>query len=165
MYKRALVPLDGSPLAETIIPFILEIAGPLDMEVILLRVVQPIPPVVIEGSRHVEVEDVEARRIDAEEYLAPLAAELEKQGVRVKSQVRRGIPAPEIVAAARETGADLIAMSTHGRGGFGRIMFGSVAEAVLHQAEIPVFLMRATEAQVTRRARREVVPTTRTGPR
>jgi nucleotide-binding universal stress UspA family protein len=165
VYKRALVPLDGSPLAETIIPFILEIAGPLDMEVILLRVVQPIPPVVIEASRHVEVEDVEARRIDAEEYLAPVAVELEGKGVRVKSQVRRGTPAPEIVAAARETGADLIAMSTHGRGGFGRMVFGSVAEAVLHRAEIPVFLMRATEAQVARRAGREVAPTTRTGPR
>lgn len=120
---------------------------------------------VIEGSRHVEVEDVEARRTDAEEYLAPLAVELEKKGVRVKSQVRRGIPAPEIVAAAREIGADLIAMSTHGRGGFGRMIFGSVAEAVLHQAEIPVFLMRATEAQVAKRAGRDVASTTRTGPR
>ena len=48
-----------------VVMFILEVAGPLDMEVILLRVVQPTPPVVIEGSRHVEVEDVEARRIDA----------------------------------------------------------------------------------------------------
>ena len=151
MYKRALVPLDGSPLAETIIPFILEIAGPLDMEVVLLRVVQPIPPVVIEGSRHVEVEDVEARRIDATEYLAPLAAELEQKGVRVRTQVRRGVPAPEIVAAAREGGADLIAMSTHGRGGLGRILFGSVAAAVLHEAKIPVFLMRATETQLAKR--------------
>ena len=49
MYKRALVPLDGSPIAEAIIPFILEIAGPLDMEVVLLRVVEPIPPIALEG--------------------------------------------------------------------------------------------------------------------
>ena len=154
MYKRAVVALDGSPVAETIIPFILEIAGPLDMEVVLLRVVQPIPPVVIEGSRHVEVEDVEARRIDAEEYLAPLAVELRGKAVRVTSQVRRGVPAEEIVAAAREAGADLIAMSTHGRGGLGRIVFGSVAQAVLHHAAVPVFLLRATEAEVARRAKR-----------
>jgi nucleotide-binding universal stress UspA family protein len=111
------VPLDGSSVAETIIPFIVDIAGPLDMEVILLRVVEPIAPVVIEGSRHVEVEDVEARRTDAEEYLAPIAVELRNKAVRVQSRVRRGNPANEIVAAARETGADLIAMSTHGRGG------------------------------------------------
>lgn len=76
MYKRALVPLDGSSVAEAIIPFILDIAGPLDMEVVLLRVVEPIAPMVLEGSRHVEVEDVEARRTDAEEYLAPIAVEL-----------------------------------------------------------------------------------------
>jgi nucleotide-binding universal stress UspA family protein len=71
VYKRAVVPLDGSPMAEAIIPFILEIAGPLDLEVVLLRVLQPIPPEVIEGSRHVVVEDVRARGMDAEEYLAP----------------------------------------------------------------------------------------------
>lgn len=152
MYKRAVVPLDGSPVAEAIIPFILEIAGPLDLEVVLLRVVQPQPPQVIEGSRHVVVEDVEARRIDAEEYLAPLAAELRGKGIRAQMQVRRGEPSGEIVAAARDSGADLIAMTTHGRSGLGRLVFGSVAEAVLRQAHLPVFLMRLTEAEVARRA-------------
>ena len=157
MYKRALVPLDGSPVAETIIPFILEIAGPLDMEVVLLRVVEPVPPMVLEGSRHIEVEDIETRRTDAEEYLAPIAVELCNKGVRVESRVRRGNPPDQIVAAARETGADLVAMSTHGRGGLGRLVFGSVAQAVLRHAEIPVFLMRATESQVAKRAAREAV--------
>lgn len=157
MYKRALVPLDGSSVAETIIPFIVDIAGPLDMEVVLLRVVEPMTPVVIEGSRHIELEDVEARRTDAEEYLAPIAVELRNKAVRVESRVRRGNPTEEIVAAARETGADLIAMSTHGRGGLGRLVFGSVAQAVLRHVDVPVFLMRATEAQVARRAAREAV--------
>ncbi|HET7874225.1 MAG TPA: universal stress protein [Methylomirabilota bacterium] len=156
MYKRALVPLDGSPVAETIIPLILEIAGPLDMEVVLLRVVQPQAPVVIEGSRHVEVEDVEARRLDALEYLTPIAVELRERGVRVETAVRRGLPAEEIVAGAREARADLIAMSTHGRSGLGRLLFGSVAEAVLRHADIPIFLHRATQVQVARRAAREV---------
>jgi nucleotide-binding universal stress UspA family protein len=157
MYKRALVPLDGSSVAEAIIPFILDIAGPLDMEVVLLRVVEPIAPMVIEGSRHVEVEDIEARRTDAEEYLAPVAVELRNKGVRVESRVRRGNTAEEIVAAARETGADLIAMSTHGRGGLGRLMFGSVAQAVLGHVDMPVLLMRATEAQVASRVAREAM--------
>lgn len=155
MYKRALVPLDGSSVAEAIIPFILDIAGPLDMEVVLLRVVEPIAPMVVEGSRHVELEDVKARRTDAEEYLAPIAVELRNKGVRVESRVRRGNPTEEIVAAARETGADLVAMSTHGRGGLGRLIFGSVAQAVLGHVEMPVLLMRATEAQVARRVARE----------
>ncbi len=157
MYKRALVPLDGSPIAEAIIPFILEIAGPLDMEVVLLRVVEPIPPIALEGSRHIEVEDVELRRTDAEEYLAPIAAELRNKGVRVERRVRRGNAVDQIVAAAREAGADLIAMSTHGRGGLGRMVFGSVAQAVLRRAEVPVFLMRTTESQVAGRVAREAV--------
>ena len=152
MYKRAVVALDGSPVAEAIIPFILEIAGPLDMEVVLVRVNRPIPPEVIEGSRHVMVEDPEASRVDAEEYLAPVAVELRNKGVRVRTQVRRGQPAEEIVLAAREIGADLIAMTTHGRSGFGRLLFGSVAEAVLRESRLPVFLMRVTEAQVAARA-------------
>ncbi len=157
MYNRALVALDGSPVAEAIIPFILAIAGPLDMEVILLRVLEPQTPVVMEGSTGIGLEDVAARRLDAQEYLAPLAAELRGKGVRVTTEVRRGFPAEEIVAAAREADADLIAMSTHGRTGLGRMIFGSVAEAVVRTAAIPVFLMRTTEAEVARRAERRPV--------
>jgi nucleotide-binding universal stress UspA family protein len=147
MYRRVLVPLDGSELAEAIIPFITQIAGPLDLEVALVRVLQPIPTEVIEGSRHVVVENVEGRLAEAREYLAGVASGLATTGVRVQTAVRRGEPVTEIVSVARETGADLIAMTTHGRSGLGRLLFGSVAEAVLRQAEVPVFLMRLTEKQ------------------
>ena len=157
MYKRALVPLDGSMVAAAIVPFILEIAGPLDMEVALLRVVVPPPPMVVEGSSYVVAEDVEKLRANAEAYLASVAAELRDQGVRVAIQVRFGEVVPEILAGAREVEADLIAMTTHGRGGLGRLLFGSVAEAVLRQAEIPVFMMRQTKAQVAARAAWEAV--------
>ena len=157
MYKRVTVPLDGSMVAEGIIPFMLEIAGPLDMEIVLLRVLVPVPPTVIEGSRHIEVEDVERRRAEAEAYLAPIAAELRTKGVRIRTMVRRGEPAAEIIAGAREAGSDLIAMTTHGRSGLGRLLFGSVAEAVLRHSDIPVFLMRQTEAQVAARAAWEAV--------
>lgn len=157
MYRRALVPLDGSMIAEAIVPFILEIAGPLDMEVALLRVVVPAPPLVVEGSTHAIVEDVEKLRADAEEYLASIATALRARGVRVTAHVRYGDAVGEILAGARETEADLIAMTTHGRGGLGRLLFGSIAEAVLRQAEIPVFLMRQTKAQVAARAAWEVV--------
>ena len=156
MYKRALVPLDGSMIAEAIVPFILEIAGPLDMEVALLRVVVP-PPIVVEGSTHVIAEDTAKMRVDAEEYLAPIAAALRARGVRVTSHVRFGEAVGEILAGAREIGADIIAMTTHGRGGLGRLLFGSIAEAVLRQAEIPVFLMRQTNSQVAARAAWEAV--------
>jgi nucleotide-binding universal stress UspA family protein len=149
MYKRVLVPLDGSALAEGILPFILQIAGPLDLEVVLVRVMPPIVPQPIEGTRHFMVDDVAARLEEAREYLASVAADLYERGVRVTTNVRHGEPVTELVAAARETGADLVAMTTHGRSGFGRLLFGSVAEAVLRRAEIPVLMMRLTERQVS----------------
>jgi nucleotide-binding universal stress UspA family protein len=147
MYERVLVPLDGSRLAEGILPFILQIASPLDLEVVLIYVVRPLAPQAIEGTRHFTVDDVAARLREAREYLAPVAVDLRAAGVRVTTDVRHGEPVPEIVAAARETEAGLIAMTTHGRSGFGRLVFGSVAEAVLRQAEIPVLMMRLTEPQ------------------
>lgn len=157
MYKRALVPLDGSMVAESIIPFILEIAGPLDMEVALVRVLVPVPPMAVEGTRHVVIEDAAKLRAEAEEYLASIAADLRAKGVSVTTAVRRGEPVPEILAGAREVDADLIAMTTHGRSGLSRLLFGSVAAAVLSHAEIPVFLMRQTAAQVAARAAWETI--------
>jgi nucleotide-binding universal stress UspA family protein len=156
MYRRALVPLDGSPVAESIIPFFLEIAGPLDMHVVLVRVLVSVRPIAVEGG--VVIDDVEKLRTEAEEYLAAIAAELRAKGVRVTTMVRRGEPVAEILAAAREVGADLIAMTTHGRSGLSRLLFGSIAAAVLSQAEIPVFLMRQTAAQVSARAALETGP-------
>jgi nucleotide-binding universal stress UspA family protein len=148
MYKRVVVPLDGSPLAEGMLRFVVDIAGPLDLEVVLLRVIRVLPRPVTEGVRGAILENTEYSSADALEYLAPLAGELGRRGIRVRTQVRRGEPVEEIVDCAREVDADLIAMTTHGRSGLGRWLFGSVAEAVLREAEIPVFLMRMTEAQV-----------------
>ena len=150
MYKRALVPLDGSIVAESIIPFILEIAGPLNVDVALLRVVVPLPPTVVDAGP-VVIGDIKELRAEAEEYLVPFATELRANGVRATTEVRCGEPVAEILGAVQETKADLIIMTTHGRTGFGRLLFGSVAEGVLRRADVPVFLMRQTEAQVAAR--------------
>ena len=154
MYRRVLVPLDGSPEAEAILPFILQIAGPLDIDVVLLRVV----PAVRESEESASGPGADVSAIDAQEYLAPLAVELRGRGVRVEAMVRRGPPPDEIIAAAREVSADLVAMTTHGRTGLRRLAFGSVAELVLRRAALPVFLMQATAADVERRATRLTSP-------
>jgi nucleotide-binding universal stress UspA family protein len=143
MYRRALVALDGSPEAEAIVPFLADIAGPLDLQVTLLSVLPP-------GA----LDDAERRRVDATEYLAPLAIELRGRGIRAQTAVRHGEPADEILAAALEAGADLIALTTHGRSGLRRILVGSVAEAVLRRARLPVLAMRQTAAEVAERAAR-----------
>ena len=170
MYQRVLVPLDGSPVAEAILPFIEQIAGPLDMEIMLLRVV-PLTSLDVRaeglrrrqrhsrrqrgGEARVDVvamaKEVQAgepimKEVEAQGYLEPLVGTLKAKGVRAGGRVRIGDPATEIVAAAKEIDAHLIAMTTHGRSGLGRLLFGSVAEAVLRASPIPVFLMRMTEA-------------------
>jgi nucleotide-binding universal stress UspA family protein len=147
VYQKALVALDGSPEAEAIIPFLVTVAGPADVEVTLLRVLPT-------G----ELQDAHQGRLDAEEYLAPLAAELRARGVRANTAVRHGDPVSEILAGATEAGADLIAMTTHGRSGLRRVLVGSVAEAVLGRAQVPVFLMRQTATQVDERAVRRGRP-------
>jgi nucleotide-binding universal stress UspA family protein len=149
MYKRALVPLDGSPVAEAIIPFLVQIAGPLNMSIVLLRVLEPIPPVFGDSLRQNLLDDDETRTLDATEYLAPIAAKLRARGVDTSWVVRSGRPAESILGAVLDAGADLIAMSTHGRSGLGRLLFGSVAEQVLRRADVPVFMMRQTEAQLS----------------
>ena len=154
-HKRVLVALDGSPSAEAVLNFLVDIAGPLDMTVLLLRVLEPIPPMAIEGTTHFTVDDVEMRRYDAGEYLAPLAARLRTRGVDATCQVRVGRPAEQILGAARESHADLIAMATHGRTGLGRLLFGSVAEEVLRHAPVPVFMIRQPDAVDTVAATKE----------
>jgi nucleotide-binding universal stress UspA family protein len=145
MYKRVLVPVDGSEAAEAIVPFIMQIAGPLDLDVVFVLVRQPPPPVAGDGTV-LSVENIDAADAVANVYLAELALKMERQGARVETRVRRGRPTDEILAAARDERIDMIAMTTHGRTGPGRLLFGSVAEGVLRHADVPVFLMRQAAA-------------------
>jgi len=133
-------------LAEAIVPFLLEIAWPLTMDLVLVRVVVPVPP----HERAPDLPDVAARRLDAEAYLARIATTLQANGVETATEVRDGPPVDEILAVARERSANLIAMTTHGRSGPGRTVFGSGAEAVVRRASMPVFLLRITDAELAR---------------
>jgi nucleotide-binding universal stress UspA family protein len=148
MYERILVPLDGSELAEAILPFAEQVAGPLDTEVILLRVIEPLSPVELVASAGVVAPDTfTLRDIEAKHYLSEIQRRLSKKGLRVRTRVALGgTPAEEILAAVQATNADLIAMATHGRSGLGRTLFGSVAESVLRASAVPVLLIRTPAA-------------------
>jgi nucleotide-binding universal stress UspA family protein len=150
-YRRALVPLDGSAVAEAIIPAFTNIARALRLEVVVLRVLQPIPLPAGDGvSTELSAESVEHSSREVEQYLSIVAAGLTANGITVQTAARVGDPATEIVDGAREIDVELIAMTTHGRSGLGRLVFGSVAEAVLRRVHVPVFLMRVTEADAKR---------------
>jgi nucleotide-binding universal stress UspA family protein len=86
---------------------------------------------------------------EAEDYLETVAARLRGEGLpRVRTSVWYGAAAPSILEAARLAKPDLIMMSTHGRSGFGRLVFGSVAESVLRDTRTPIFLIRVDGAPV-----------------
>jgi nucleotide-binding universal stress UspA family protein len=158
MYERMLVPLDGSEVAEAILPFAEQIAGPLDAEVVLLRVIEPPSPIELVASTSVVAPDTfTVRDVEAKAYLSEVQRRLSKKGLRVRTRVALGgPPAEEILAAAQATSADLIAMATRGRSGLGRALFGSVAESVLRASPVPVLLIRTmakTEAALERGGR------------
>jgi nucleotide-binding universal stress UspA family protein len=143
MYERMLVPLDGSEVGEAILHFAEQVAGPLDAEVVLLRVLEPASPVELVASAGVVAPDTfTLRDIDAKRYLSEIERRLSKKGLRVRTRTAFGLPADEILAAAKATSADLIAMATRGRSGLGRALFGSVAESVLRASPVPVLLIR-----------------------
>jgi nucleotide-binding universal stress UspA family protein len=150
MYQRVLVPLDGSELAESILPFAEKVAGP--AELILLRVVEPLSAGEVMASAGVVTPDaLLARELDAKHYLAGVEQRLKSKGLRVQRRLQLGHPAEEILATAKASGADLIAMTTHGRSGLGRLLFGSVAEAVMRASPVPVLMVRMTETAGAKR--------------
>jgi len=138
MFARILVPLDGSPLAEGILPEVAELASLHGAELMLLRVAlaHTLPGVDATDAQVYAVEE-------AEGYLAEVERRLAPQGITVTRAVRYGRAAEEILDHAQVRRVDLIAMCTHGRTGILRLVLGSVAEAVLRASPVPVLLLRA----------------------
>jgi len=144
MYQKVLVPLDGSEVAECVLPHVTAVVNGCGIpEIWLLRVVEPFP--VTEALSQQLVEAHEARLREAREYLEEVASRLAREGVTatINKEVAQGTPEEQIVDFARDHGIDLIAMSTHGRSGISRWVYGSVADKVLRAAGVPVLLVRA----------------------
>jgi nucleotide-binding universal stress UspA family protein len=142
--QRILVPLDGSTVAEQVLPSATSIAQAVDAEVVLFRV----PIVYISGSLtgdwYLPLQGVlETARQDAQAYLERVANRLQAQRVRVSTAMRIGGVANVIIEYAEANQVDLIAMCTHGRTGLARWTLGSVADRVLRTGHIPLLLVRA----------------------
>src|SRR5262245_47902505 len=143
MYRRMLVPLDGSTQAEAILPLVEQVAGPLEADVILLRVVEPVSAAEAIASGGVVAPDTFMHHeLEAKRYLSQIEPQLSKKGVRVRTRIAFGPPAEAILGAIKTSGADLVAMTTHGRSGLGRALFGSEAESVLRASPVPVLMIR-----------------------
>jgi nucleotide-binding universal stress UspA family protein len=155
MYKKMLVPLDGSELAECVLPHVESIANGCGVvEVVFLRVVEPIDWVVgpsylpsgMNGSTGLSEEQIwrinSESRAAAEDYLSQVVNRTKLDGVTVRSEVINGKAAEIIAEYATKNGVDLITIATHGRSGVSRWVWGSVADRVLRSSCVPVLMVR-----------------------
>ena len=143
MYKRMLVPLDGSELAEVVLPYAKELAGRLDLELNLLHVYQPIGSESQFMSRAYLERAAEIVQKQSREVQSKTGAPPGRKAVEVRVEVTVGHPAEEILHYAEGDKIDIILMATHGRSGVRRWILGSVADKVLRKSKIPIWLVRA----------------------
>jgi nucleotide-binding universal stress UspA family protein len=150
VFKRILVPLDGSLLAEVALHQAADLARVSQARIVLIHVVEQlnldsaieglsIPPedILIEGA----VQRAETERSRAEDYLSNLAGNLTADGINASLQIVQGDPAEEILRYAAAGNVDLIVLTTHGRGGGTKPALGAVVYQVLHRAGIPSLII------------------------
>jgi len=143
MFKKILVPLDGSKLAAKILPQVADLAKSQDARVTLLNVYVDLKGAVPDEL----VEKFMAQEVKTcEDHLVQAAKDLAAQGVKVVTNCLVGIPPQDIITYADENGMDLIAMATHGKGEVAWLL-GSVAEKVVTHATVPVLLFRVMGAE------------------
>jgi len=146
MYKKILVPLDGSEMAECVLPHVESIVKGCGVgSVILIRVLDTYIP----SSYHAYISETLKKELDeniekwAKEYLDEVAGRIRLAGVEVEKQLIMGKPTERIAEYATENEIDLIAIATHGRSGVSRWAWGSVADRILRSACVPVLMIRA----------------------
>jgi nucleotide-binding universal stress UspA family protein len=144
-FRHVLIPLDGSVAARAILDPVVDLIGTENVAYTLIRVLVAPRPVPSTYLPHVADENrrIAEQRREAEELLALRRGELEARGATVNTRVvEHTSAAPAILELAEELGADLVAMTTEGRGGVARLLVGSVADKVIRGSEVPVLVTR-----------------------
>jgi nucleotide-binding universal stress UspA family protein len=151
MFKTILIPLDGSKLAEAVIPMARALALANQAHIVLFQNVEPLytKTTSIDALAAFDMAGVErAMHADAQNYLEQTAGHLRERGLNVTVNVASETStADAIVGVAKRHGVDLIAMATNGRSGLGRILLGSVADRVLRISTTPVLLERPDQSK------------------
>ena len=151
MFKRILVPLDGSRLSRRALPYATEIVRCFGGEIILLRVVPSsliypmgayILPEAIENAEKEAREKNRMNLVIARRYLRRNLKQIVSKGIRGSQYAIIGTPAQSIIDFSHRTGIDLIVMTTHGKAGVKRTILGSVSDEVLREARLPVLIVR-----------------------
>ncbi len=141
MFKRILVPLDSSKLAECVLPHLVAISKICEPEVLLMRVSEPFG--VTARLRLIDPVDWQIRKAEAVSYLSGIAECLQNAGLRVSSHLYDGKPAEQIIEVAHSWNADLILMSSHGQSGISPWNVSSVVQQVILLAHRSLMIVRA----------------------
>ena len=154
MYKKILVPLDGSRFSNRALKYAVDLAAQYKASLVLAQVIQPtrpLPPVDPTGLTSPIASQItfdQAAQADrrnlsrAKRYLAGKVRELKAKNIPAEYRAAEGDPATHIMQIARKTKVDLIVMTTHGRSGFRRAIMGSVADKVIRDSGDPVLVVR-----------------------
>jgi nucleotide-binding universal stress UspA family protein len=154
MYERILVALDGSELAERILPHVEALGRALGSTLIVLRATTPPEKIIAQlnagamlpAAGLINPEPIiEAEQEEADSYLAKIAEGLRGSGLTVQTERPNGPAAAAILRRADELNVNLIAMTSHGRTGLGRLVFGSVAGEVLHGSTRPLLVVQVND--------------------
>ena len=151
MYKKIMAPLDGSQLAECVLPHVQAIAsGCKNATVVFVRVIDPaklsasLPAQGELGSQEKSRRELQAqRRKNAKAYLKKIVEDNAIENVVTQIEVLEGKVAETLADWVEKNNADLIIIASHGRSGISRWMMGSVADRILHSVCAPVFMIRA----------------------
>ena len=144
---RILVPLDGSDTAQSILPFVEELAKRLDASLILFHAIAPITAYPgFEATNPAAVGQVlEEMQQHAGQMLSRIVQEMQGRGLKAEALVAIDLAVDGVIHAAQDTRADLIALGTHGRSGVGRAIMGSVADGVVRRSALPCLLVHPKE--------------------
>jgi nucleotide-binding universal stress UspA family protein len=150
-YRRAIVPLDGSELAESVLPHLEAVAS--NCQITTAELVRVVPPIEMHFKAALPMYSIQEKEIiagalsDAEKYLLKVKARLDTTRMNVTTKVLSGDPAIELMKYIEKSRADLLVIATHGRSGVSHWVWGSVTEKLLHISCVPVFVIRPPECK------------------
>ncbi|MGD0574083.1 MAG: universal stress protein [Anaerolineales bacterium] len=146
MYKNILVPLDGSKRAEVILSHVEQLARLFQAKVVLLQVVEPVyvDSELPETAMGLSQELTRQKADEAASYLAGCQGVFREKGIQAVTRVELGPVVGTIIRVAEREGSDLIAMTSHGRGGLARVFYGSVTAGILQRVDRPLLIIRST---------------------
>jgi nucleotide-binding universal stress UspA family protein len=146
LYSKIVVPLDGSELAECILPHLEAFAA--GNPAVVITLVRVVTPIEIHYKAALPIDEKQEKLINeaafelAEEYLLKVKKRLAASRINVSTSVLSGQTVSTLIDYIKKSGADLLFVATHGRSGLNRLFMGSVADKLVHSSDIPIFLIR-----------------------